>query len=301
MGNNDNYKYGPVTDYSIKTTMSDNTPGRGWTWGIHNKQPIAALNTQGNLKVKGYIDASEIRVNGNPISAGGTSFWTAEGNDISYNSGNVNARGMTLHWKKNNNSSTFFNMISQNSGESRIQFKSYNPTTEVLTNAFSISNRATGLLEIQHPDHGALTRYKGNGDIFFYPNNELSINGNLKVEGDIRVIGSGVIAEKLVATVNPTNFAWPDYVFTDEYKLPSLESIENHINKEGHLPGVPSAEQINKGGIDLGRMDAISMEKIEQLMLHTIEQGKQLQQQNEEIAKLLIRIEELEAEKANKQ
>lgn len=53
MGNNGYYKYGPVTDYSIKTTMSDNTPGRGWTWGIHNKQPVAAINTLGNMQIKG--------------------------------------------------------------------------------------------------------------------------------------------------------------------------------------------------------------------------------------------------------
>lgn len=31
MGNTSEYRYGPVSDYSIKMNMSE-LPGRGWTW-----------------------------------------------------------------------------------------------------------------------------------------------------------------------------------------------------------------------------------------------------------------------------
>lgn len=60
MGNSSYYKYGPVQDYSIKMTMN-NDSDRGWTWGVLNRKPTAALNTQGtfqlakDLKVLGKV------------------------------------------------------------------------------------------------------------------------------------------------------------------------------------------------------------------------------------------------------
>lgn len=52
MGNTADYKYGDVTDYSIKMNMNNQTD-RGWTWGVYAAAPIAALNTQGNLQING--------------------------------------------------------------------------------------------------------------------------------------------------------------------------------------------------------------------------------------------------------
>lgn len=56
MGNTGEYHYGPVTDYSIKMNMND-SPGRGWTWGIAGLKPIAGLNNHGNFQVAGNLVA----------------------------------------------------------------------------------------------------------------------------------------------------------------------------------------------------------------------------------------------------
>ncbi len=50
MGNLAEYKYGPVTDYSIKMNMN-NVSTRGWTWGISGSTPVAAINTQGKMQI----------------------------------------------------------------------------------------------------------------------------------------------------------------------------------------------------------------------------------------------------------
>ena len=42
MGNAAEYKYGPVQDYSIKSSMS-NSVNRGWTWGVAGQTPVMAL------------------------------------------------------------------------------------------------------------------------------------------------------------------------------------------------------------------------------------------------------------------
>jgi len=75
---------------------------------------------------------------------------------------------------------------------------------------------------------------------------------------------------------------WPDYVFAKDYSLMSLEDIEKFINKQGHLPQVPSAKEIEKDGVNLGAMDAILLQKIEEMTLYMIE----LEKANKELKKL---------------
>lgn len=84
---------------------------------------------------------------------------------------------------------------------------------------------------------------------------------------------------------------WADYVFKKDYKLNSLEEVEKHIEEKGHLPNIPSAEEVAKVGINLGEMDAKLLEKIEELTLYSIEQNKALKQQSEKIEKLEKQLE----------
>ena len=70
--------------------------------------------------------------------------------------------------------------------------------------------------------------------------------------------------------------SWPDYVFQPEYELKSLEEVQNHINEKGHLPGVPSAEEVEENGIQVGEMNKVLMEKVEELTLYILEQDKAL-------------------------
>ena len=67
---------------------------------------------------------------------------------------------------------------------------------------------------------------------------------------------------------------WADYVFADDFKLKDLEEVEAFIEKNNHLPDVPSATEIKKDGINLGEMDALLLQKIEELTLYTIKQQK---------------------------
>ncbi len=69
---------------------------------------------------------------------------------------------------------------------------------------------------------------------------------------------------------------WPDYVFSDNYKLPSLHEIEKFIADNNHLPNIPSAKEVEKSGIELGEMNRKLLEKIEELTLYIIEQNKRI-------------------------
>ena len=76
--------------------------------------------------------------------------------------------------------------------------------------------------------------------------------------------------------VKVTLSGWPDYVFGEGYKLMSLDETEKFINENGHLPGVPSAQEVEEDGLSLGEMNARLMQKVEELTLHVIELHKQI-------------------------
>ena len=69
---------------------------------------------------------------------------------------------------------------------------------------------------------------------------------------------------------------FPDYVFSSDYALMSLEQVQAFIAKEKHLPAVPSAQEIDANGIGVSQLLTIQMEKIEELTLHLIDLNERL-------------------------
>lgn len=69
---------------------------------------------------------------------------------------------------------------------------------------------------------------------------------------------------------------WPDYVFEHDYQLPALMDVEKYIREHKHLPDVPAAGEVEKEGQDLGEMNKILMQKVEELTLYLIEQDKRI-------------------------
>jgi len=132
------------------------------------------------------------------------------------------------------------------------------------------------------------------------PTQKLDINGNIRTTGKLLV---GNINDTTINTLSDYSLAvnggalftmatvklqsnWPDYVFKSDYRLLPLSEIEKHINEKGHLPNLPSAEEVAKNGVNVGEMDAKLVEKIEELTLYTIRQEKQINDQNTKIEKL---------------
>jgi hypothetical protein len=76
---------------------------------------------------------------------------------------------------------------------------------------------------------------------------------------------------------------WADYVFEHDYKLRSLQEVEQYIQEQKHLPEVPSAAAVKQEGVDLGDNQVVLLKKIEELTLYIIQQQKQLQAQQQRI------------------
>ncbi|MEN1785043.1 MAG: hypothetical protein AAGF77_07880 [Bacteroidota bacterium] len=116
--------------------------------------------------------------------------------------------------------------------------------------------------------------------------------GNTQVPSDYMMAVSGkLIAEEVKVQLSGD---WPDYVFTEEYTLPTLEAVRMHIQEKGHLPNMPSAKEVAKNGVELGEMNKLLLEKIEELTLYILKQDKALQHQsyiNQSLEKRLAKVE----------
>ena len=66
----------------------------------------------------------------------------------------------------------------------------------------------------------------------------------------------------------------------------SIDAMKNAIAEKGHLPGVPSAQDIEANGIELGEMQKILMQKIEELSLYVIELNEENKILNQRIEKM---------------
>lgn len=104
----------------------------------------------------------------------------------------------------------------------------------------------------------------------------MSIGTTKATSGFLLSVGGSVRAEEIEVSLTTT---WPDYVFSEDYELKPLSEVELYIKENSHLPNVPSDEEVSENGINLGEMDAILLQKIEELTLYVIELEKKIAKQ----------------------
>lgn len=103
-----------------------------------------------------------------------------------------------------------------------------------------------------------------------------NVNPNDMPSGYRLYVTEGILAERVKVALSSTT-EWSDYVFSKDYNLMSLSEVQAFIEKEQHLPNVPSADEVVEEGIDVAKMDALLLEKIEELTLYIIEQNKRIE------------------------
>jgi hypothetical protein len=132
-----------------------------------------------------------------------------------------------------------------------------------------------------------------NGNLYYKEDSSSSAYNNF-YNSDLAVNGT-VSAQKMI--ISQTG-RWPDYVFSKQYRLPSLMEVENYIKQNSHLPGIPAAAEVAKKGMDVANNQAALLKKIEELTLYIIEQEKTIQKQNDQISDLLSLKQEMAELKA---
>lgn len=146
------------------------------------------------------------------------------------------------------------------------------------------------------PNWNAQTRFDNNGDVTF--SRDIIIKQHLLV-GNVTSTGNcppgistltmavgGRLGARGIFVVAPAE-CWPDYVFARAYRLPPLREVAQFVAANHHLPEMPSAAAVQAEGLDLGRMDALLLKKVQELTLYLLE----LKQENEALRARVSKLE----------
>ncbi|ELR68759.1 hypothetical protein C900_05855 [Fulvivirga imtechensis AK7] len=125
----------------------------------------------------------------------------------------------------------------------------------------------------------------------------ISYNGNVGIgtsnATDKLTVAGNIHSREVKVTVN----AGADFVFENDYSLPSLEDVSAFVMENKHLPEIPSEKEMLENGLELGEMNIKLLQKVEELTLYLIQQNELNKQLMEEVAELKVKVNELSKEK----
>lgn len=114
----------------------------------------------------------------------------------------------------------------------------------------------------------------------------IDINGNvgigtINIPANYKVAVAGkIIAEEVVISQQGS---WPDFVFKPDYWLRPLHELEQFVHTNNHLPGIPTAAEVEENGLSMGEMQNLLLQKVEELTLYIIEQDKKIKSLEERL------------------
>ena len=98
--------------------------------------------------------------------------------------------------------------------------------------------------------------------------NALEVYNTSNTLKQFKVTGNGeVFARRYTTTLNNI----PDYVFKEGYNLMSLNDLKTYVNTQQHLPNIPSEKEFQKEGVDIGELNRLLLEKVEELTLYILQ------------------------------
>jgi len=98
---------------------------------------------------------------------------------------------------------------------------------------------------------------------------------NTQIDGYKLYVEQGILTEKVKVAVKSSK-DWYDHVFDKNYSLMPLNKLDEYIKANKHLPGIQTTAEVMSDGLDLGKMNALLLKKIEELTLYTIELKKEI-------------------------
>jgi hypothetical protein len=140
-------------------------------------------------------------------------------------------------------------------------------------------------------------KYQDNAAFNFIVNDEFNLDliniMTIKETGQVGINTSYIPADYKLAVDGKIIFTealvkayagWPDYVFAKDYKLRSIKEYENFIKQNSHLPGMPSAKEIEEAnGFEVGAMYQKLLQITEEQALYIIELNKRLESLENEL------------------
>ncbi|GGF08270.1 hypothetical protein SAMN05443634_10320 [Chishuiella changwenlii] len=290
--------------------------------GIGINNPTEKLSVEGNISVKSNLINTDAR----PAISAGTIPGEIRG--ISKHGANMDdgflrlsAGGGSINWAKAyidlsgyhaTDSERYINITMGTHGAERLRINSLgdvgigttNPKAKLDVNGdlrignddnyFTYNGYADILLKFKERGSGGRAIVHDHGNVLTL-NYDDNFNGGTRLGKSFLVKGNNATlqgkfeAKEIKVTETPT----ADFVFEEDYKLPTLQEVEKHIKEKKHLPEIASAKEMEKEGVNVGEFQIQLLQKIEELTLYIIEQNKVNQKQSEQLNQLTEEINQL--------
>ncbi len=254
------------TQYGIYNYVS-NTAATGTKYGIYNYLTGPSPNKYG---IYTNVTGSGSGAAGSGFPATSFALYaiaTGEGTRAGYFKGDVEMNGSNTIYASNNGNKVlmYANRGGTDYGLSILVNRTNNQYDWDWANSFYISRT--------HITKGINTTEKA----FVIQRTDLS-------QDVFRVYGDGKVFATEVNVRLASNF--PDYVFSPAYDLRSIDELNNYIQKNGKLPNMPSATEVEKEGLNVGETSRLLVEKIEELTLYIIQQQEIIKNQDKRLKEL---------------
>ena len=299
----------PTSRLTIKGSGSDNTTS---ALDIANStgSDLFLVRDDGNIGINNTTPTSRLTIKGsgsdNTTSAldianstGSDLFLVRDDGNIGINNTTPTSR-LTIKGSGSDNTTSALDIANSTGSniffirdDGKIGIGNNSPDSRLLLKGLG-NNSTTMAFKIVNSDNSLLLNINDAGNMglgFNNPNQKLAVNGKVRIgTSEVEMtsqyyydymlsVDGTVLAEKVVVSATD----WADHVFNPDYKLKSLDELEEYIKQNGKLPEVPSESDVKDNGIDIAKTNAILLQKIEELTLYIIE----LKNENKEIKEKL--------------
>jgi hypothetical protein len=103
------------------------------------------------------------------------------------------------------------------------------------------------------------------------------------IDGYRLYVEDGIATRDVMVKTGP----WPDFVFDTGYDLMPLSELRTFVQRNRHLPGIPSAGEVDAdGGVEVGDLQRRMLETIEQQALYILQLEERLKQLEQRVTTL---------------
>ncbi len=101
-----------------------------------------------------------------------------------------------------------------------------------------------------------------------YPQHKLDVRGAIRANEIYVNVASGA-----------------DFVFDEAYQLRPLSEVKEYVQRNQHLPEIPSAQEMQENGVNMNELQIQLLQKVEELTLYIIQQEQRIQELESQISK----------------
>lgn len=109
---------------------------------------------------------------------------------------------------------------------------------------------------------------KSSGKVVIGDTSQIQTPGNYNL-----YVQNGILTERVKVALK-SSVEWADHAFKN---TPELKDVETSIQRDCHLPAMPSAAELVKNGYELKEMDALLLQQIEWMWQHILTLSKENQ------------------------